>query len=150
MKLEDADRILDEYGEVLVAAIKLWPCAPESMLPYSKGQIKEAIKSRLAFTQLVDVKNEEYIDLLEGWYTLLAHFVPDETAEWVRGLLKEMRNKASITIKESEAVDEAIDWLKGRVNSGEWKQYVSLLEKLKKETSDLLEEFKKWRIQGSK
>ena len=76
-----AERILKDYCQVLdLADVSLYGI-PESLLQYSKTQIKQAIRTALA-----DLRDDE-ADLRESLilsYLHLAQFIPDEKADITR------------------------------------------------------------------
>ena len=80
-KIKLAERILNDYCQVLdLADVSLYG-VPDSLLQYSKTQIKQAIRTALA-----DLQNDE-ADLRESLilsYLHLAQFIPEEQADITR------------------------------------------------------------------
>ena len=80
-KIKLAERIINDYCQVLdLADVSLYG-VPESLLQYSKTQIKQALRTALA-----DLHGDE-ADLRESLilsYLHLAQFIPDEQAEITR------------------------------------------------------------------
>lgn len=80
-KIKLAERILNDYCQVLdLADVSLYGM-PDSLLQYSKTQIKQAIRTALA-----DLQNDE-ADLRESLilsYLHLAQFIPEEQADITR------------------------------------------------------------------
>jgi hypothetical protein len=68
--------IIGEYGKVLKRTAKRTFGVPESMLPYSKKVIKNAIRVALLMTDDNDVREN-----LKFGYLSLANFVPDDEAK---------------------------------------------------------------------
>lgn len=68
--------IIEEYGKVLKGTAKRTFGVPESMLPYSKKVIKNAIRVALLMTDETDVREH-----LAYGYISLANFIPDDEAQ---------------------------------------------------------------------
>jgi hypothetical protein len=68
--------IIEEYGKVLKGTAKRTFGVPESMLPYSKKVIKNAIRVALLMTDDNDVREH-----LKFGYLSLANFVSDDEAK---------------------------------------------------------------------
>lgn len=68
--------IIEEYGKVLKRTAKRTFGVPESMLPYSKKVIKNAIRVALLMTDDNDVREH-----LKFGYLSLANFVSDDEAK---------------------------------------------------------------------
>jgi len=73
-----AEMIINEFGKVLEQTSYMVYGAPESLLPYDKEVIKEAIKLNL---NLLEPDDQETRNLLERGYMQMANFIPDEEAE---------------------------------------------------------------------
>ena len=80
-QLKLAEKIINDYIQVLQVADPSLYGMPESLLQYSKAQIKQAI-----FTALADLHPDE-VDLRESLirgYMHLAQFIPEEQEEMIR------------------------------------------------------------------
>lgn len=66
-------RILESYFTVLKKRDSFGMAMPLSMLPYSKNEVKEAIKRAMSSTQ-----NKEDLDKLKKSFITLSEFIPDE------------------------------------------------------------------------
>ncbi len=75
-----ATKVVRDYGKVLAAADAGIYGIPESTLPYSKTQIREAIRHLLL---RVDPANREVREGLIHGYVYLAQFIPDEQVELI-------------------------------------------------------------------
>lgn len=86
MKIRKAEQIVQEYGRVLERAASMGFGAPESLLPYSKDEIKEAIRLALLLlepsrSRSGDPQLEHMHEMLRVGYVELARFIPDEEAK---------------------------------------------------------------------
>jgi len=158
MDLLTSEKIIGEYGQALIKASKMSFGAPESMLPYKKNEIKDAIKFQLSIIESVqelgktnlkgiskskDILPEiiskikdtdpKYIESLIAAYTDVAKFISDKDAE--------------IASKFEEAVvsrDTKHEGLKNR------EQTSKIMEKWVKEEKKLLEEILNYLAKASK
>jgi len=73
-----AEKIVNAYGKVLEQVSHMSFGAPESLLPYKKEIIKEAIKMSL---DIIEPEDQEIGENLRVGYMELARFIPDEEAE---------------------------------------------------------------------
>ena len=82
MKLSEAKTIINSYGEVLGFASKHSNYFfKESLLPYKKREIEEAIRTFLSYYLLSDDENAwSQINPCISGYTLLCQFVDDDIA----------------------------------------------------------------------
>ena len=76
LELEIAERIIQNYNEILTKTITLF--IPESLLPYSKEQIKDAMKVCLLVHNTDE--NFQYQCDLTTSYVSLSNFISDEKA----------------------------------------------------------------------
>ena len=76
----EAEKIVNEYGGILVEAAKLGTVRPVSMLPYPKERIKAAILECLSGETATGTLTDKTRDSLEVGYMELATFVDDEQA----------------------------------------------------------------------
>lgn len=89
---DEMQKVVNDYGRVMMdreslsqkeedwnVRVAMVSVAPASMLPYSKEQIKEAIKFVLTFCTV----DEAMIGSLVAGYTALAHYISDEEASSV-------------------------------------------------------------------
>jgi hypothetical protein len=86
MEIRKAEQLVQEYGRVLERTASMVYGAPQSLLPYSKDEIKQAI--RLALLPLEasrrgsgDPELEHMREMLRVGYVELARFIPDEEAK---------------------------------------------------------------------
>ena len=78
MDLETAIKIVKDYGKILEEdPIKNIQGRPESILPYDKDKIKEAIKVNLTYVGTAVPKDERLFSTLRLGYIQLASFIPD-------------------------------------------------------------------------
>jgi hypothetical protein len=81
----EAERIVNEYGAVLERASSLVFGAPETLLPFDKDVIKQAIRAVLAFLKTNPKTSGEditqQIENLKIGYHELASFIPVEDAK---------------------------------------------------------------------
>ena len=78
MDLETAIEIVKDYGRILEEdPIKNIQGRPESVLPYDKDKIKEAIKVNLTFVGTAVPKDERLFRTLQIGFIQLASFIPD-------------------------------------------------------------------------
>ena len=94
-KETDYYKIINEYGAVLTKKTPI--VYPISMLPNSKFEIKEAIKSVLK-----DTNDENMIEQLKVGYILLADFVPDHEANIAKSFWEEMQSMQKMDKEEVE------------------------------------------------
>ncbi len=86
MELRKAEQIVQVYGQVLERTASMVYGTPQSLLPYPKDEIKQAI--RLALLPLEasregsrDPELEHMREMLRVGYVELARFIPDEEAK---------------------------------------------------------------------
>ncbi len=78
MDKRTAEKIINAFGKVLEETSNVGFGIPESLLPYKKDVIKQAIILSL---QSLSSDDEDTRNLLEVGYTSLANFIPDKDAE---------------------------------------------------------------------
>lgn len=77
-KIEHAETIVNSYGAILVKLKHVNTALPDSLLPYPKQQIKEAIHTLLM--EIEDVDTEVRSGLIQA-YVYLEQFIPDSKVE---------------------------------------------------------------------
>ena len=77
---ESAGKIIGVYGSVLELVSHETLGAPESLLPRSKEEIKQAIKAYLLYSHVSKTLDEKYFSTLETGYAMLSHFMNDADA----------------------------------------------------------------------
>ena len=77
-KIEQAETIVNTYGALLNNLEHVNTALPESLLPYSKETIKQAIQNSL--WELDDLDDITRNSLVQG-YVFLEQFLPDEKVE---------------------------------------------------------------------
>ncbi|MFX1508299.1 MAG: hypothetical protein ACFFDC_19635 [Promethearchaeota archaeon] len=129
----DYIKVINDYGAALMKREQFSIAMPESMLPYSKTEIKNAIK--LALKDCDDDK----IGTLKFGYISLADFIPDHEADLVNAEWDEMQSKSKMSIEEFK------EWMdkRGRDIIGEkwrntWRKIDEDSEILHKEIIDFL------------
>lgn len=84
MTINEAERVVNEYGAVLERTSSDMLGTPESVLPYPKDVIKQAIRLILALVMANPERlrrdPSSYIESLKMGYASLANFIPDEDA----------------------------------------------------------------------
>lgn len=79
MDLENAIEIVKEYGRVLKEQpIKNVQGRCQSLLPYNKDTIKEAIKVELMYAGTAEPRDEKMFNTLQLGFLQLASFLPDD------------------------------------------------------------------------
>lgn len=80
----EAERIINEYGAVLERTSSMTYGVPETLLPFDKDIIKQAIRVILAFLKTnprtLGEGLNQYIENLKIGYMSLAEFIPAEDA----------------------------------------------------------------------
>jgi hypothetical protein len=127
--------IIGEYGKVLKGTAKRTFGVPESMLPYSKKVIKNAIRVALLMTDDSDVREH-----LEYGYISLANFIPDEEADRTEEIAKDF-----FSFLDMEE-DRKREFLQARFKSGLLGDY----ELAMKITTKIAEEQKRLRVELDK
>lgn len=97
----DLQDILRDYLSVLGKREKFGMAMPLSMLPYTKTEIKDAIKSAISSTQ-----NMEERDKLKKGFITLSEFIPDEILKRVDKHWREVADAECEVGKEPEPVAE--------------------------------------------
>ena len=92
--------IVSAYGAILEQREKFGVAVPLSLLPFSKSQIKAAIKTSISATN--DPQSREG---LKAGFIALADFIPDQMAEVVKENWKEAADAECDTDKELAATD---------------------------------------------
>ena len=90
--------IVKEYLSVLEKRENFGMAMPLSMLPYTKTEIKDAIKSVISSTQ-----NMEERDKLKKGYIILSEFIPDEVLKKVNQDWKDVADAECEVGQEPEA-----------------------------------------------
>jgi hypothetical protein len=97
----DPQDILRDYLSVLEKREKFGMAMPLSMLPYTKTEIKDAIKSAISSTQ-----NMEERDRLKKGFITLSEFIPDEILKKVNQDWKDVADAECEVGQEPEPVAE--------------------------------------------
>jgi len=124
--------IIQSYGKVLEKTAKRPYGTAESMLPYSKKVIKNAIKVALSLEEKEDIRRQ-----LKSGYIALANFIPDQEAENAEEVSREI-----FSFLEMEE-DRKKDFLQARFKSGLLGDYeiaVKITSKIAVEQKRLQEE----------
>jgi hypothetical protein len=79
-EFEKAQAVINDYGKVLEKALAMTYGAPESLLPYSREEIKRAIKLAVLILIKVEPSARDTIEQLRTCYVQLASFIADEEA----------------------------------------------------------------------
>lgn len=135
-----AEKIVNEYGRVLEQTSHLVFGTPESLLPYKKEIIKEAIKMTLDALEPEEQKIQEH---LRVGYIELARFIPDEEAEIAS---KGQNLLTSCSLNASK--EEILEYLKHNTtpeNSKCIDLTIKISEKISIEQKTLLEEIRNYR-----
>ncbi len=77
---EAAEKVINVYGGVLEVTAKMSYGAPESLLPYPKEEIKQAIRVYLLYSHLTKTLDEKFFGVLEAGYSKLSEFMNDADA----------------------------------------------------------------------
>ena len=140
MKKKEVERavfgIIEEYGKVLKGTAKRTFGVPESMLPYSKKVIKNAIKVALLMTDDTDVREN-----LEYGYIALANFIPDDEAKRTEEIAEDF-----FSFLEMEE-DRKKEFLQARFKSGllgDYEQAMKITTRIAEEQKRLKEELDKF------
>lgn len=113
--------IVNAYYDILRDREKFGVAAPQSMLPYTKSEVKSALKA-----VLLEARDPEEIGKLKRGYIALADFVPDETAERVGQDWKDVADAQCETEKdlggasETDVMAEVVRIQKGIADEGAW------------------------------
>lgn len=91
--------IVRDYLSVLEKRENFGMAMPLSMLPYTKTEIKDAIKSAISSTQ-----NEDERDRLKKGFITLSEFIPDKTLEKVNQDWKDVADAECEVGQKPEAV----------------------------------------------
>lgn len=75
MDVKEAEKIINDYGKIMEKSAYMVFGAPISILPYSKDEIKEAIKIAIIFSK----HGDDFSDLIVG-YTGLSQYIDDKKA----------------------------------------------------------------------
>ena len=98
----DPQDILRDYLSVLEKREKFGMAMPLSMLPYTKTEIKDAIKSAVAATQ-----DKEKRDELKKGFITLSDFIPDEILKKVDQEWRDVADAECEVGQEPEPVSES-------------------------------------------
>lgn len=123
-EFEKAQSIINGYGGVLESAFSMPYGAPESLLPFTKDEIKRAIKLAALILTKVEPTAEATVQQLKVCYVQLASFIPDE--------------EASIAAKAQDALDSGDP---SRITSAETQQALDRVEQISQESQALSSEF---------
>ncbi len=141
-----ATDVICDYGETIENTSKLMFGAPESMLPYKKKYIREAIvillnlmKDKNACEDFRDecpeiadsILTNKYYNALRLAYVKLAHFIPDKEAE--------LALKASALFNNSRKAEE-IEGIRGDLSSAWYKKARDLQRKVNEHSTELMKE----------
>ncbi len=91
--------IVKEYTAVLEKRLEYGIAAPLSLLPYSKAEIKSALKSAIAETENPDARER-----LRNGFITLAEFIPDLVADRVNQDLKDVSDAECEVSRDPEPV----------------------------------------------
>ncbi|MFC1651228.1 hypothetical protein ACFL2X_06625 [Candidatus Latescibacterota bacterium] len=140
-----ATDVICDYGVVIKETSKMMFGAPESLLPYQKKYIREAIVILLHFLkdknswddfreecpEIADsILTNKYYNALRSAYVKLARFIPDSEAE--------LAIKASQLFNNSKS--EEMDSIRGDLSSSWYKKARDLQRKVNDESTSLMEE----------
>lgn len=132
-----AEKIVNEYGKVLEQTSHLVFGAPESLLPYKKEIIKEAIKVTL---DILEPEEQEIREHLRVGYMELARFIPDEEAE-----IASIGQNLLTSCSPNASKEEILEYLK-HTTIPEASKYIDLAieisKKISTEQKALLEEIR--------
>jgi hypothetical protein len=86
MDIRKAEQVVQQYGRVMERTAAMVHGAPQSLLPCSKDEIKEAIRLVLLLLEASrrgsgDPELEHTREMLRVGYVELARFIPDEEAK---------------------------------------------------------------------
>lgn len=98
----DPQDILRDYLSVLEKREKFGMAMPLSMLPYTKTEIKDAIKSAIGATQ-----DKEKRDELKKGFITLSDFIPDEILKKVNQEWRDVADAECEVGQEPEPVSES-------------------------------------------
>ena len=98
MNMNPSD-IVKEYNVVLEKRQEYGVAAPLSLLPYSKTEIKSALRSAMAETDSPDERER-----LKNSFITLAEFIPDVVAERINQDLKDVADAECEVSKDPEPV----------------------------------------------
>ena len=79
-EFEKAQGIINGYGSILEKALAVPYGAPVSLLPYTKEEIKKAIKMAVLILKKVEPDPQKTIEQLKICYVQLANFIADDAA----------------------------------------------------------------------
>ncbi len=79
-EFEKAQGIINDYGSILEKAFVMPYGAPASLLPYTKEEIKKAIKMAVLILKKVEPDPQKTIEQLKICYVQLANFIADDDA----------------------------------------------------------------------
>ena len=128
MDVRTAEKIINDFGKVLEETSHMTYGASESLLPYKKELIKQALILSL---HRLPPDDEQTRNSWEIGYISLANFIPDRDAE--------------ITAKFQAAIES------GNINNPNWKYgdaAMKITNKITDETNALLKEVKSYRGYG--
>jgi hypothetical protein len=112
-------QILKEYRAALEKRKDFGIAAPLSLLPYSKAEIKSALKAEMRSTDDPEIREQIKVE-----YITLADFIPDQVAEIATRNWQESADVECETEKEGEitvsadAMDEVVRIQKGIADEG--------------------------------
>lgn len=134
-----AEKIVNVYGKVLEQVSHMSFGAPESLLPYKKEIIKEAIKVTL---DILEPEEQEIGENLRVGYMELARFIPDKEAE-----IASKGQNILMSCSPNASKEEILEYLK-RNTTPENSKYIDLAlkisEKISIEQKTLLEEIRNY------
>jgi hypothetical protein len=111
--------IVNAYYSVLKDRERFGVAAPQSMLPFTREEIKSAL-----ITAIRETNEPEERERLKTWYISLADFIPDEASERVNENWKEAADAQCETdqeivgASEEELMAEVVSIQKGIANEG--------------------------------
>jgi len=140
MKKKDVEQavfdIIGEYIKVLESSAKRALIVPESILPYSKKVIKNAIRVALLMVDDEDIKEH-----LKSGYISLGNFVPDEEAKKAEQVSQDL-----FPFLEMDE-DRKRSFLKERFKSGllgDYELAIQITRKIAEEQKQLREEIEEF------
>lgn len=130
-EFEKAQGIINGYGSILEKAFAMPYGAPASLLPYTKEEIKKAIKMAVLILKKVEPDAQATIEQLKICYVQLANFIADDDAA-VAAKAHDALNAgdpSKITPAETQQALEGVEQISEelKVLSQEFEDYVSSL-----------------------
>jgi hypothetical protein len=129
--LEEVLEITDRYNDGLLAAYDIYEGQrfPETLLPYSKEDIKNALKLRA----IACWHDRGHVESIGGIYYQLAYFLPDDETGWYEKWVKTRNDFCSPNEelqKEAKATEDTMFAINSRVRENmsvlmdEWRDFL--------------------------